>query len=69
MFTGLSDPAIRSRRVSGRPAPDGPKFRMNLTLDLSTIDRLKAIQASRPELDSMSATVRYLSRHAPQEFK
>jgi len=42
---------------------------MNLTLDLSTIDRLKAIQASRPELDSMSATVRYLSRHAPQEFK
>jgi len=54
-------PATKPRKP-GRPAPDGPKFRMNLTLDLSTIDRLKAIQAARPELDSLSAVVRYLSR-------
>jgi len=51
-----------TKRKPGRPAPDGRKVRVNLTLDTATIDRLAAIQAARPELDSLSAVVRYLSR-------
>ena len=38
-----------------------------MTLDPATLARLRAIQDSHPDLDSISATVRYLSRQTTKE--
>jgi len=42
--------------------------RVNITLDTETIARLKRIQAAKPELESLSATIRHLARQADKEL-
>ena len=47
--------------------PNSRKLRVNLTLDPATLARLREIQEAHPDLDSISATVRYLSRQTPKQ--